>query len=76
MASMYRRKIAAGVKAKEPLVLEKSISRHHRRSKFDGLAVTDLNIGRLADENRRLEILAQNLRADIVRLVTGRYTQH
>ena len=76
MASIYRRKTATGVKAEEPLLPAKRISRHDELYKFDRLDWVYLSIGRLTDENRRLEILAESLRADIVRLVTRRYAQH
>ena len=76
MASIYRRKAATGVKAEEPLLPAKRISRHDELYKFDRLDWVYLSIGRLTDENRRLEILAESLRADIVRLVTRRYAQH
>ena len=76
MASIYRRKAATGVKAEESLLPAKRISRHDELYKFDRLDWVYLSIGRLTDENRRLEILAESLRADIVRLVTRRYAQH
>ena len=76
MASIHRRKATSGGKAAKPRLPAKSISRHDDRFKFDGLDWIDQSIVQLADENRRLEILAENLRADIVRMVTRQYSQH